>query len=121
MTAERIEDLDERVGRSLEEYRHELNLLETIPRIDRPTAHAILPEVGPHPARIFGSAVRLGLWVGMCPGSCESAGKRRSGHTRRANATLRASLCECAHAAGRRPRASGTRRQPWRQPTSCCA
>ena len=98
---ERIEDLDDRVERSLEEYRHELNLLETIPGIGRPTAHAILAEVGPHPARTFGSAMRLASWAGLCPGSNESAGKRRSGHTRRGNATLRTSLCECAHAAGR--------------------
>lgn len=98
---ERIKDLDESVERSLEAYRHELNLLETIPGIGRPAAHGSLAEVGPHPPRTFGSAMRLASWAGLCPGSYESAEKRHSGHTRRGTATLRTSLCESTHAAGR--------------------
>ncbi len=54
-----------------------------------------------HPARTFGSAKRLASWADLCPGSNESARKRRSGHTRRGNATLGTGLSESAHAAGR--------------------
>ena len=88
----------------LEAYRHELNLLEPIPGIDRPMAHSILAEVGPHRAQTFVSAMRRASWAGLCPGSNESAGNRRSGHIGRGNATLRSSLCECARAAGRTKR-----------------
>ena len=37
----------------------------------------------------------------MAPGNNTSAGKRRSGRARRGNPTLRATLAECAHGAGR--------------------
>jgi hypothetical protein len=37
----------------------------------------------------------------MCPGNDESAGKRRSGRTRKANPWLRTALVEAAHAAAR--------------------
>src|SRR6266700_55883 len=37
----------------------------------------------------------------MCPGQDESAGKRRSGRTRKGNRWLRAALIQAAHAAGR--------------------
>jgi transposase len=37
----------------------------------------------------------------MCPGNQESAGKRKSGKTRKGNVWLRAALIEAAHALGR--------------------
>jgi transposase len=40
-------------------------------------------------------------WAALCPGQDESAGKRRSGHTRRGNRYLRTALIECALAASR--------------------
>jgi transposase len=49
----------------------------------------------------FGSAQRLSSWVGMCPGNNESAGKRKSGRTRKGNVWVRRLLCEFAQAAAR--------------------
>ena len=49
----------------------------------------------------FGSAERLASWVGICPGNNESAGKRKSGKTRKGNAWVRRLLCEFAQAAAR--------------------
>ncbi|MGO9452807.1 MAG: transposase, partial [Candidatus Binataceae bacterium] len=43
----------------------------------------------------------LASWAGMCPGNHESAGKRRSGKTRRGNRWLRTALVEAGGAAGR--------------------
>ena len=43
----------------------------------------------------------LGAWAGVAPGNNTSAGKRRSGRARPGNATLRATLAECAHGAAR--------------------
>ena len=40
-------------------------------------------------------------WVGICPGNNQSAGKRKSGKTRKGNAWVRRLLCEFAQAASR--------------------
>ncbi len=49
----------------------------------------------------FGSAEKLASWVGICPGNHESAGKHKSGKTRKGNAWVRRLLCEFAQAAAR--------------------
>jgi len=40
----------------------------------------------------FPSAKHLASWAGMCPGNDESAGKRRSGKTRKGSKWLRRSF-----------------------------
>ena len=74
--------------------------LETLPGVDHTSACAILSEIGPDPS-VFGNTHRLAAWAGLCPGNNESAGKRRTGRTRRGNQPLRATLVECAHGAAR--------------------
>ena len=64
------------------------------------TAMCILPQIGVDMS-VFGSAERLSSWVGVCPGNNETAGKRRSGRTRKGNPYVRRLLCEFAHAAAR--------------------
>ena len=49
----------------------------------------------------FPSAGHLASWAGLCPGNNESAGRHRSGKTRKGNTELCAVLTECAWAAGR--------------------
>jgi transposase len=58
----------------------------------------ILIEIGDDMTR-FGSADRLASWAGLCPGNHESAGKRKSGKTRKGNHIVRYLLCESANAA----------------------
>ena len=43
----------------------------------------------------------LASWAGMCPGNDESAGKLRSGKTRKGSKWLRSALTEAAYAAAR--------------------
>ena len=43
----------------------------------------------------------LASWAGICPGNDESAGKRRSGKTRKGSKWLRSALTEAAYAAAR--------------------
>jgi len=74
--------------------------LETIPGVGRRTAQVLLAELGPDLNR-FPTAGHLASWAGMCPGNDESAGKRRSGRTRKGNPWLRSALIEAAHAAAR--------------------
>ncbi len=78
----------------------ELALLMTIPGIGKRTAEVVVAEIGTDMSR-FPSAAHLASWAGMCPGHDESAGKRRSGRTRKGSPWLRTALTEAAHAAGR--------------------
>jgi transposase len=87
--AERLRPFDDAVAR-----------LDTIPGVGRHTAEILLAEIGPDLGR-FPTAGHLASWAGMCPGNDESAGKRRSGTTRKGSKWLRAALVEAGQAAGR--------------------
>jgi transposase len=77
-----------------------VELLDTIPGIDQRGAEVIVPEIGIDMSR-FETAPRLAAWAGVAPGNDESAGKQRSGKTRKGNRALRAILTQLAHAAVR--------------------
>jgi len=49
----------------------------------------------------FPSAAHMCSWAGLSPGNNESAGKRKSGRTRKGNKKLRSALVEAARAAAR--------------------
>lgn len=74
--------------------------LMTVPGIGQRTAQLILAEIGTDMS-VFPTAGHLASWAGLCPGQDESAGKRRSGRTRKGNPWLRSVLVEAAQAAGR--------------------
>ncbi len=102
-----IEELEARMGRfeqallqGLSAWQPQLTLLQTVPGIDIMGAAMLLVEIGVE-MQSFGSAERLASWVGICPGNNESAGKRKSGKTRKGNAWVRRLLCEFAQAASR--------------------
>ena len=61
-------------------------------------AQALLAETGIDMSR-FPTHKHFTSWAGQCPGSHESAGKRRSGKTPAANRHIDAALTEMAHAA----------------------
>ena len=77
-----------------------VELLDTIPGIDQRGAEVIVAEIGIDMSR-FETAPRLAAWAGVAPGNDESAGKQRSGTTRKGNRPLRAILTQLAHAAVR--------------------
>jgi len=63
-------------------------------------APMFIVEIGVDMER-FGSKENLASWAGMCPGNNESAGKRKSGKTRKGNRAIRRVLCEVSNAARR--------------------
>jgi transposase len=93
-----IQEIDRQVFTAMEPYKEEWRLLQTIPGMDQTSAAMLLIEIGVDMSR-FGSRERLSSWAGMCPGNNESAGKRKSGRSRKGNRYVRAILCEAANAA----------------------
>jgi len=84
----------------LRPFQAALTLLDTIPGVGQRTAEILAAEIGTEMSR-FPTAGHLASWAGICPGNNESAGKRRSGKTRKGSPWLRAALVEAGHAAGR--------------------
>ena len=77
-------------------------LLQTIPGFDKLSAAVFLIEVGGRNfLDAFANEERFASWLGVCPGNNESAGKRKSGRSRKGNIYLRRILCEAAQAAAR--------------------
>lgn len=99
-----LEEAAESASRKIQEYtarfQEEIELLDTIPGINRTQAELLLAEVGVDMSR-FPTAGHLASWAGLCPGNYESAGKHRSGKIRKGNPWLRTALVEAAHGAAR--------------------
>ena len=68
------------------------------------SAAILIAEIGDDMSK-FGGMKEIASWSGLCPGNNESAGKCKSGRTRKGNKMTKTILCEVADAAIR------TRRQ----------
>src|ERR1700676_4870895 len=84
----------------MQTYQDVVRLLIEIPGIGATAAQEILSEIGPE-AAAFPSAPQLASWIGVCPGSNESAGENHSGRSAKGNRFLRRLLCQAAQAAAR--------------------
>lgn len=93
-----LAEVDALLLAAMQPYAWAHQLLQTIPGIDQIAAALIVIEIGDDMAR-FGSPERLACWAALSPGNHESAGKRKSGRTRKGNNVIRHILCECANAA----------------------
>jgi len=93
-----IERLSGEIEERLRPFEPEIGWLDTIPGVNRRTAEVLWAETGGDMSR-FASARHLASWAGMCPGNNESAGKRRTGRTRKGSPWLRHCLVEAAHGA----------------------
>lgn len=72
-----IDGLNQRIETYLAQYDRQLEILDSIPGIDRITASVFIAEVGVD-MKQFPTAAHLASWAGLCPGNNESAGKKRS-------------------------------------------
>ena len=95
-----LAELDARIQEKLQPYQKQVELLREIPGVDWILAAVIVAELGVD-MKVFGSAGRVALWAGVCPGNHESAGKRRNVRVTKGNVHLKTALVEAAHAAAR--------------------
>ena len=97
---EAVSHFDEQIQLLCVPFEAAIALLDTIPGVARQTAEIIVSEIGIDMSR-FPSAAHLAAWAGVAPGNNESAGKRRSGKTRKGNQALGVALNQAAHGAAR--------------------
>jgi len=95
---EAVSHFDEQIQLLCVPFEAAIALLDTIPGVARQTAEIIVSEIGIDMSR-FPSAAHLAAWAGVAPGNNESAGKRRSGKTRKGNQALGVALNQAAHGA----------------------
>jgi transposase len=95
---DQIASLTEAIAEQIAPFGQAVELLCTIPGVQRRTAEVIVAEIGVDMA-IFPTAKHLASWAGMCPGNDQSAGKRRSGKSRKGSKWLDWALEEAAMAA----------------------
>jgi transposase len=81
-------------------FSHQVDLLDTIPGVSQRTAQGLIAEIGAD-MRVFDTASRLASWAAVCPGHHESAGRNRSGTTRKGPKWLGIYLHDAAMSATR--------------------
>ena len=95
-----IEELNKLAAARMQQYQDAVTRLIEIPGIGAEAAQEILAEIGPE-AAAFPSAQQVASWMGVCPGSNESAAENHSGRSAKGNRFLRRVLCQAAQAAAR--------------------
>jgi transposase len=95
---EQVERLSDAIEEQLRPFEPAVELLRTLNGIERRTAENILAEIGVDMS-VFPTAAQLASWAGQCPGNDQSAGKRRSGRTRKGSKWLNEALKDAATAA----------------------
>ena len=93
-----ISDIDSMIDSLVEPYENAVQLLCTIPGVDRNSAITIISEIGTDMTQ-FSNSKRLCCWAGLTPGNNESAGKKKSVRITRAGVYLKPALVQVAHAA----------------------
>jgi transposase len=97
---EHIDRLSDAIEQQLGPFAPGVPLAATITGVAERTAQVMVAEIGTDMSR-FPTAGHLASWAGRCPGNDQSAGKRRSGRTRKGSKWLKIALDEAALAATR--------------------
>jgi transposase len=95
---EQIERLSAAIEEQVRPFEPAVRLLRSVDGIETRTAENILAEIGLDMA-VWPSARHLASWAGQCPGNDQSAGKRRSGRSRKGSKWLNEALKDAAMAA----------------------
>lgn len=89
--------LETRIEKVLEPFRHEVELLCTVPGVKENAAAALIAEIGVDMS-VFPSADHLVAWAGLAPGLNQSGGKKKPARTKRVK-WAKAVMTQCAWAA----------------------
>jgi transposase len=89
---------EERIGKAMEPYCEQVELLIAIPGVDKIVAWHLIAELGVDKTT-FPDAEHCASWAGLVPGENESASKQKSTRCRKGNRTLRRVLTQAAWAA----------------------
>jgi transposase len=95
-----LEQLDAYIAEKLAPYDNEMALLRQIPGVDWVVAAVLIAEIGVD-MDVFVGVHHLAAWAGVCPGSHDSAGKKKNVRARKGNQHLRTMLVGAAMSAGR--------------------
>jgi transposase len=95
---EQMEQLDREAANLLREHQDAVQRLAEVPGFGVDSAVQMIAEVGPA-AAAFDSEKKLASWVGVCPGSEESAGESKSTRSPKGNSTMRRLLNQAAQSA----------------------
>jgi len=90
-----VDELNEALALAMKDHVAVLCRLSKIPGVDLYAAQELLAEIGPR-AAAFPSAEQFASWVGVCPGSHESAGVNYSRRSPKGNRYLRRLLMQTA-------------------------
>jgi len=90
-----VDELNEALAVAMKDQVAVLCRLSKIPGVDLYAAQELLAEIGPR-AAAFPSAEQFASWVGVCPGSHESAGVNYSRRSPKGNRYLRRLLMQTA-------------------------
>ena len=93
-----IAEISQALGTALQDHTASLCRLCQIPGVQLEAAQELLAEIGPT-AAAFASPQQFASWVGVCPGSQQSAGVCYSHRSAKGNRYLRRLLCQIAWAA----------------------
>jgi transposase len=95
---EQVASLSDAIEEQIAPFTAARELLQSIPGVGQRTAEVIIAEIGTD-MTAFPTAGHLASWAGQCPGNDQSAGKRRSGRTRKGSKHLNIALKDAAMAA----------------------
>jgi transposase len=90
--------IDREVEDGLQPFRTAVELVSTVPGINKLSAEGIVSEIGIDMSR-FPTEGHLLSWACMCPRNDQSAGRRRSTRLRKGSNWLKTTLIQCAWAA----------------------
>ena len=99
LTTRQNQELEECMQKTLSEDNWAIELLQTIPGVDRQAAVELVSIFGPDPSEFFPNSSAFARWAGVCPGNNESAGVRKSSQCPHGLKTVKTIVIECAQAA----------------------
>ena len=82
-----IDAFSQKIAEEIAHFDEAAALLDTMPGVNRRAAEVLIAEIRPDMGR-FPSSGHLASWAGLCPGNNESAGKHKSGKTRKGDRWL---------------------------------